>query len=60
MDIKPHVCQPDGDGSRHRGFTHATFAHQHNQAVFVTGDILDQTRERCVFRRTQGVRCRER
>ncbi|MCS5951217.1 hypothetical protein LNO88_28545 [Klebsiella pneumoniae subsp. pneumoniae] len=46
MHVKSHVCQPDGDGSSHRGFPYTTFAHQHNQAVFTASDIIDQARER--------------
>ncbi|SXB52056.1 Uncharacterised protein [Klebsiella pneumoniae] len=46
MHVKSHVCQPYGDGSSHRGFPYATFAHQHNQAVFAASDIIDQARER--------------
>ena len=46
MDIKSHIRQPDGDGSSHRGFTYATFAHQHNQTVFTASDIINQDRER--------------
>lgn len=45
MHVKSHVCQPDGDGSSHRGFPYTTFAHQHNQAVFTASDIIDQARE---------------
>lgn len=46
MHVKSHVCQPDGDSRCHRGFTYATFAHQHNQAVLTASNIIDQARER--------------
>ena len=42
MHVKSHVCQPDGYSRSHRGFPYATFAHQHNQAVFTASDILDR------------------
>ena len=45
MDIKSHVGQPDSNGSSHRGFPHATFTHQHNQAMFITGNIINQRRK---------------
>jgi hypothetical protein len=45
MHIEPHIRQPDGDSSSHRGFTDTTFAHQHNQAVSIAGDFINQVRE---------------
>ncbi|MNI75881.1 hypothetical protein D3C73_1320670 [compost metagenome] len=45
MDIKSHFGQSDSNGSRHRGFPYTTFTHQHDQAMLITGNIIDQRRK---------------
>ena len=36
------MCQLDGDGRCEGCFAHATLAHEHNQAMPIAGNLIDQ------------------